>query len=118
MMETAPILRLQPSQIAQLISYCVVYRSSLWQSCLPTLHRNQALRNTQALQAKLEQAQERQEQGAAEIPLALTDAEKQTLRQLLSGLLQYYAAARPSEARTQQLSELSGFRLLLERMSR
>jgi hypothetical protein len=115
MMETAPVLRWPSSQVAQLIGYCTVYRAYLWQSCQPTPERNQVLRNTQALQGKLEKAQE---QAATEIALSFTGEERQTIRQLLSSLIQYYANSRPSEARTQQLAELSSFRATLERMIR
>lgn len=113
MMETAPVLRLNPAQAAQLIGYCTEYRSSLWQSAMPTPERNQMIRSLQALQGRLEKAQE---QAQAGITLPVTAEEKRTLQQLFSGLVQCYGHALPSEQRNQALAELTECRLAIQRM--
>lgn len=114
-MEMRPVLRLNQQHFAQLMMYCTVYRSYLWQYVMPTPERNQALRDVQALQGRLERASE---QGQPEITLPLTDAEKGTLKQLFNGVTQFYGATPPSEQRIQQLAELTAFRVLIERMLR
>ncbi len=113
MMETAPILRLNLAQTAQLIGYCTEYRSYLWQSALPTPERNQMIRSLQAFQGRLEKAQE---QAQAGIALPVTSEEKRTLTQLLSGLTQCYGHAPPSEQRNQALGELTVCRIGIQRM--
>ena len=115
MMATAPVLRLTSSQIRQLISYCAAYRSSLWQSTLPSPERNQTIRRVQLLQGKLEKAQE---QAQAEHALVLTDEEKQTLRHLLDEMLRLATNGPPSEQRARQVTEVAGLRVLVERMIR
>src|SRR5579884_3604980 len=92
MMYTAPVLRLNACQVAQLIGYCTGYRSYLWQSVMPTPERNQIIRSIQALQARLEKAQE---QGQAEIALFLTEEEKNTLKHLLNEVIRLYGSAPP-----------------------
>ncbi|HEU5377433.1 MAG TPA: hypothetical protein VFV38_18580 [Ktedonobacteraceae bacterium] len=113
MMHTAPVLRLNPAQVTQLIGYCTAYRSFLWQHAMPTPERNQMIRSLQALQGRLERAQE---QGQVEITLPITAEEKHTLQQLLSGLIQMYGSAFPSEQRNQALGEIAAWRLALQRM--
>jgi hypothetical protein len=113
MMHTAPVLRLNAAQVAQLIGYCTTYRSFLWRSALPTLERNQMLRSLQALQGRLEKAREHAQ---VEIALLLTREEQHTLKQLLSGLIQMYGNAPPSEQRNQALGELAACRLAIQRM--
>ncbi|HEU5382872.1 MAG TPA: hypothetical protein VFV38_46285 [Ktedonobacteraceae bacterium] len=95
MMHTAPVLRLSLAQVAQLIGYCTAYRSFLWQHAMPMPARNQMIRSLQALQGRLERAQE---QGQV---VPITGEEKHTLQQLLSGLIQMYGSAFPSEQRNQ-----------------
>lgn len=112
-METAPVLRLNPAQIAQLIGYCTKYRSYLWQATMPTPERNQMIRSLQAFQGRLEKAQE---QAQAGIALPITIEEKYTLTQLLSGLIQCYGNAPPSEQRNQALGELAECRIAIQRM--
>lgn len=113
MMETAPVLRLNPAQVTQLISYCTAYRSYLWQSAMPTPERNQTIRSLQAFQGRLEKTQE---QAQTEITLLVTNEEKNTLRQLLSGLIQCYGNASPSEQRNQALAEITECRVAIQRM--
>ncbi|HEU5378685.1 MAG TPA: hypothetical protein VFV38_24960 [Ktedonobacteraceae bacterium] len=113
MMHTAPVLRLSLAQVTQLIGYCTAYRSFLWQSAMPTPERNQMIRSLQALQGRLEQAQE---QGQVEIALSITAEEKHTLQQLLSGLIQMYGSAFPSEQRNQALAGVTAWRLALQRI--
>ncbi len=113
MMETAPVLRLNSAQVAQLISYCTEYRSYLWQNAMPTPERNQMIRSLQALQGRLEKTQE---QTQAEIALPVTPEEKRTLTQLLSGLMQCYGHAPPSEQRNQALGEITECRFAMQRM--
>ncbi len=118
MIGTVPLLRLSPSQVAQLLGYCATYRSYLWQHALPTPERNQAIRSIQALQGWLEQFWEQAEQEQPEIALPVSAGEKQTLRQLLSGLIQVSASAPPGEPRSQQLAEITQWRMLIERVGR
>lgn len=113
MIETTPVLRLHTEQLAQLIGYCTEYRSSLWQYAMPTPERNQMIRSLQALQGRLEKAQE---QAQAGIVLLVTTEEKYTLKQLFRGLIQYYSSARPSEQRSRALGELVECRIALQRM--
>lgn len=113
MMETAPILRLNPAQAAQLIGYCTLYRSSLWQSAMPTPERNQMIRSLQAFQGRLEKAQEQAQEG---VTLPVTTEEKRTLHQLFSGLVQCYGHAPPSEQRNQALGEITECRRGIQRM--
>jgi hypothetical protein len=113
MMETAPILRLNPAQVAQLIGYCTVYRSHLWQSAMPTPERNQMIRGLQAFQGRLEKAQEQAQMGIA---LLVTAEEKRALQQLFSGLIQCYGTAPPSEQRNQALGDLAECRTTIQRM--
>jgi hypothetical protein len=113
MMETTPVLRLNPAQVAQLADYCTAYRSYLWQAIMPTPERNQMIRSIQALQGRLEKAQE---QAQAGIALLITTEEKHTLKQLLSGLIQMYGNAPPSEQRNQALGELAECRIAIQRM--
>jgi hypothetical protein len=115
MMGTVPVLRLNWYQRAQLTAHCTTYRAYLWQQVLPSPERNQTLRVIQSLQGRLEKAQE---QGQADINLSLTAEERSVVKQLLSGLTQFYGAAPPSEQRTQTLGELATFRLLVERTFR
>lgn len=110
-MEMRPVLRLTHQHLAQLIAYCVVYRSYLWQYVMPTPERNQAMRGIQALQGRLEKACE---QGQAEIALSVTKEEKCTIKQLFTGVTQFYGAAPSSEPRTRQLAELTTLRVLVE----
>lgn len=112
-METSPVLCLNPAQVVQLVGYCTAYRSYLWQSSLPTPERNQMIRNVQALQGKLEKAQE---QAQAGIILSVTTEEKHTLKQLLSGLIQLYGNTPPSEQRNQALGEVTECLLAIQRM--
>ena len=114
-MHTVPVLRLNACQVAQLIGYCTGYRSYLWQSVMPTPERNQTIRSIQALQAKLEKAQE---QGQAEMSLCLTEEEKNTLKLLLNEVIRLYGNAPPSAQRMQQLTEVAGLRIQLERAFR
>ncbi|HEU5383352.1 MAG TPA: hypothetical protein VFV38_48750 [Ktedonobacteraceae bacterium] len=113
MMHTAPVLRLNLVQVAQLVGYCTEYRSFLWQHAMPTPERNQMIRSLQALQGRLEKAQE---QGQAEIALPITAEEKHTLQQLLSGLIQVYGRACSSEQRNQALAAITAWRLALQRV--
>jgi hypothetical protein len=113
MMETSPVLRLNLAQVAQLIRYCTTYRSYLWQNAMPTSERNQTIRSLQALQGRLEKALEQAQTG---ITLLVTTEEKTTLRQLLSGLIQCYGNAPPSEQRTQALADVTECRIALQRM--
>ena len=115
MMETAPALHLNPSQVAHLIGYCAAYRSSLWRSVMPTPERNQAIRIIQAFQGRLEKAQEH---GHASVILALSGEEGTALRQLLLGLMQHYSQEPPSAERNQKLGELGSLRVLVERTLR
>jgi hypothetical protein len=115
MMATTPILRLHLSQVGQLIDYCATYRSYLWQHTLPTLERNQTIRRMQMLQARLEKAQE---QAQAEYALLLTEEEKQALKHLLNEMLRLVSSAPLSEQRTQQVAEVAGLRVLVERTFR
>ena len=113
MMDAAPVLRLNPAQVAQLIGYCTEYRSYLWQSAMPTPERNLLIRGLQAFQGRLEKAQE---QAQAGIDLPVTKEEKRTLTQLLSGLIQCYGHAPPSEERNQALGRITECRLAIQRM--
>jgi hypothetical protein len=115
MMETAPALHLNPSQVAHLIGYCSAYRASLWRSAMPTPERNQALRSIQALQGRLEKAQE---QGQTNVVLALSMEEGTALRQLFLVLMQHYSQKPPSAERNQKLGELGSLRVLVERTFR
>jgi hypothetical protein len=113
MMHTAPVLRLTPVQIGQLSGSCAQYRSYLWQYTMPTPERNQMIRSLQAFQGRLEQAQE---QAQAGITLLITTEEKHMLKQLFTGLTQYYENAPPSEQRNQALGEITECRLAIQRM--
>jgi hypothetical protein len=115
MMGTVPVLRLTQHQMAQLLAYCTTYRSYLWQYLLPSPERNLTLRGVQSLQGRLEKAQE---QGREGINLSLSAEERSAVKQLLSGLTQFYGAAPPSEQRTRMLGELTVLRLLVERTFR
>jgi hypothetical protein len=115
MRETTPALSLNPSQIARLIGYCTAYRSSLWRSALPTPERNQTMRVIQALQGRLEKAQEH---GHASVILALSGEEGTALRQLLLVLMQQSSQEPPSAERNQKLGELGSLRVLVERTLR
>ncbi|MGH2478470.1 MAG: hypothetical protein ACRDHW_02280, partial [Ktedonobacteraceae bacterium] len=75
--------------------------------------RNQMIRSLQAFQGRLEKAQE---QAQAGIALPVTNEEKHTLRHLLSGLIQCYGHAPPSEQRNQALGELTECRIAIRRM--
>jgi hypothetical protein len=112
-METAPVLHLNPAQVAQLIGYCTEYRSSLWRYARPTLERNQIIRCLQAFQGRLEKAKEQTQAG---IVLPVTFAEKHTLKQLLSGLLHLYGNTFPSEQRNQMLGELAECKRAIQQM--
>jgi hypothetical protein len=114
-METRPALRLTQQHLAQLTAYCAVYRSYLWQSLMPTPERNQAVREVQALQARIEKANET---GLAEVELSLTEGERNTIKQIFTGATQFYGAMPASEQRIQQLAEVTTFRVLVERMLR
>lgn len=114
-MEMRPALRLTQQHLAQLIVYCGVYRSYLWQHVMPSPERNQAVREIQTLQARLEKVSE---SGQTEIELPLTEGEKATIKQVFTGATQFYGALPASEQRIQQLAELTTFRVLLERMLR
>ncbi len=114
-MEMRPVLRLTQQQLAQLIAHCAVYRSYLWQHVMPTPERNQVLREIQALQGRFEKSYE---QGQAEIDLPLIEGEKGTIKQMFTGVTQFYGAAPSSEQRTQQLTELTTLRLVVEHMFR
>lgn len=115
MIHTTPVLRLTDAQIGQLSGYCSQYRSSLWLSAPPTPERNHLIRCLQGLQARLEKAREQKQ---AETALPVTVEEKHTLSQLFRGLIQWYASQPPDEARTQHLRDLTGWRVLIERMCR
>ena len=115
MMETAPALHLNPSQVAHLIGYCAAYRSSLWRSVMPTPERNQAIRIIQAFQGRLEKAQE---QGQTNVILALSGEERTALQQLLLVLMQQCGQEPPSAERTQKLGEIGSLRVLVERALR
>ena len=104
MMETVPILRLNSAQTAQLIGYCIEYRSSLWRYVLPTPERNQIIRCLQAFQGRLEKAQE---QAQAGIALFIATEEKHTLTHLFRGLIQVYSNTPSSEERNQILGEIT-----------
>lgn len=110
---TTSVLRLQSSQMAQLIGYCTAYRSYLWQYSLPTPERNQAIRCIQALQGRLEKAQEQQQ---SEVVVSVSAEEKQALRRLFSELTRFYSRAPASMQRTQQLADLTVVRARIERM--
>lgn len=112
-METAPVLHLNPVQVAQLIGYCTAYRSYLWQSTMPTPERNQRLRSLQAFQGRLAKAQE---QAQAGIALLVTLEEQGTLRQLLSGLIHLHGNTPPSDQRNQALGEMTECLLAIQRM--
>lgn len=112
-MNIRPVLRLSQCQLEQLLAYCGVYRSYLWQHVTPTPARNQAVRGLQALQGRLEKVHQ---QGQAEIILTMTCEEHGTVKQLFKGVTQLYAAAPAGEQRIRQLAELTTFRLLVERM--
>lgn len=115
MIQNALALRLNQRQLAQLMAHLTAYRSHLWQCVIPTSERNRTIRSIQAIQGRLELEQE---QGQAEIILALTGEEASTLKQALSGLIHLHGTAQPSEQRTQTLGELAGLRLLVERTLR
>jgi hypothetical protein len=112
-METAPVLRLNPAQVAQLIGYCTEYRSSLWRYAQPTLERNQVIRCLQAFHGRLEKAQE---QAQASIALLIAAEEKHTLTHLFRGLLQMYGNAPSSEERNRALEEIAACRCAIQRM--
>jgi hypothetical protein len=113
MRETAPVLRLNPAQAAQLIGYCTAYRSALWQSAMPTPERNQMIRRLQAFQGRLEKAQE---QAQTVIALLVTMEEKGTLKHLLSGLIHLHGNTPPSDQRNQALGEVTECLLAIQRM--
>jgi hypothetical protein len=115
MRETVSALHLNPSQIAQLIGFCTAYRSSLWRSVMPTPERNQVIRCVQALQGRLEKAQE---QGQTNVVLTLSGEERMALQQLLLVLMQQCSQEPPSAERTQKLGELGSLRVLVERALR
>lgn len=104
MIETAPILRLNSAQAAQLIGYCTEYRSSLWRYVLPTPERNQLIRCLQAFQGRLEKAQEQAQTGIA---LFIAVEEKHMLTHLFRGLIQVYSNTSSSEERNQMLGEIT-----------
>lgn len=112
-METAPVLRLNLAQAAQLIGYCTTYRSHLWQCALPTPARNQTIRNLQTFQGRLEKALE---QARAGIALLVTNEEKNMLRYLLSGLIRLHGDAPPSDLRNRALGEVTECLLAIQRM--
>lgn len=113
MMETAPVLRLTPAQVLQLIAYCTQYRAALWQNAMPTPERNQLIRNLQAFLGRLEKARE---QAQAEVALLLTAEEKYMLQQLFSGLIRLYGMQPTSEQRNEALKEVAECRLAIQRM--
>ena len=114
-MEAAPALRLNPQQLAQLLTHCVAYRAYLWQYIMPTPERNQTIRSIQALQGRLLAFQE---QGQPEIALPLNSEETNLVKQLLSRLMQQYGNMPHSEQRTRMLGELASLRVLVERTLR
>jgi hypothetical protein len=115
-MNIRPVLRLSQRQLEQLISYCAEYRAYLWQQMTPTPLRNQLVRQTQALQGRLEKAHEQRQ--AEVVVLAITGVEQGLVTQLFSGVMQCYAAAPSCEQRIRQLAELTTFRALVERTLR
>lgn len=115
-MDATPVLRTTPEQMARLIAACTRYRAYLWHTALPSSERNQLIRSVLALQARVRR--EWEQQRGEEVRLLLNAGEQQTVRQMLSGLLQMVAAGPVSEERTRQLSELAGLRLLIERSVR
>lgn len=114
-MEKHQVLHLSQQQLTQLTTYCSVYRSYLWQQILPTAERNQLIRDIQLFQARIEKASE---QGETDVDFPFSEDEKNTLKQIFTGVTQVYGTAPASEQRIQQLSELTTFRLLVERMFR
>jgi hypothetical protein len=112
-MQTASLLRLNPSQVTQLIAFCEAYRSHLWRHLPPTPERNQAIRSMQALEAKLEQAQDK---GTGDICLPFSQREKNTMQQQLFSLLQAYGSEPETEARNQKLEEIVNLRLTLNHL--
>ncbi len=114
-MGTRPVLRVTHQHLAQLLAYCAVYRSYLWQYVAPSPERNQTMRGIQALQGRFAHAYE---QGQADIDLFFTGEEQGTIKQLFTGVTHFYGAAPSSEQRIQQLAALTTLRFLVERTFR
>jgi hypothetical protein len=113
MMQTAPILCLNSSQVTQLIAFCAVYRAHLWQQFQPTPERNQLIRAIQALEGRLEKAQD---EATSHKVLSLSVGEKNALQQQLIELLRLYGKEPESIERNQRLAEIFEIRKTIEQM--
>lgn len=100
-------------QTERLSSYCTLYRRCLMQGQSPSVRRNQTLRATQAVQARLLQwiggsAEE-------EHTLLFSQQEAHTLRQVVVGLVRQQRTTRPCEQRSAFIAELADVLLMLQR---
>jgi hypothetical protein len=109
-------LALSASQAAQLAECCAAYRAYAWRELPPSAERNQTMKAVQAVQGRL--SAWRAAVATEPLRLAVSEEEKQALRQMTLLLMQVAGAQAPSEKRTQMLGELAGLRQVLERALR
>ncbi|MGH2481732.1 MAG: hypothetical protein ACRDHW_18935 [Ktedonobacteraceae bacterium] len=112
MIETIVLLRVSCQQQTCLLTHLAAYRSSLWQTVLPSPERNQLIRRLQDLYMRLTHTREPEQ---AEVVLSLTREEASLVRHLCAWAMQQYGAAPTSTQRNQALGELAALRVLVER---
>lgn len=100
-------------QTERLLRYCATYRRCLVQGQTPSLRRNQVLRATQMVQARLSHwAGGSPGEGQT---LVLSQQESHTLRLVVVGLLRQQRTTRPCEQRRVLIAELADTLVLLHR---
>ncbi len=108
-------VHLEASQVERLLRYCAGYRLSLVQRQTPSLRRNQAIRVTQAMQARL--CQRNASTRAEERMCVLNQQETHLLQQIVVELLRQQRTTHPCEQRTALITELAETLVLLHRRS-
>lgn len=107
MTQTALVLSLNTAQVEQLAGYCAAYRTHAWHEIAPTAERNQTLRAVQAVQGRL--TTWKSEQRTEPLLFALTEEERQALRQMIGVLLQIPGVQISPEGRAQALNGLASW---------
>ena len=92
MMQETLILTLNVAQVDQLMSYCPGYRVHAWREFAPTAERNQTLRAIQAVQGRL--TVWRAERRTETLRFAVSEEERQSLRQMVGVLMQVSSVIR------------------------
>lgn len=112
MMQEVLVLSLNTAQVDQLVGYCATYRTHAWREIAPTAERNQTLRAVQAVQGRL--TAWRAERRTEPLRFAISEEERQALRQMINVLMQVTSVHVSVENRAHAFSNLASWLSMLK----